>query len=172
MKDKMHIFAHPKLKLKTAKMKTTKIFCLLFTCVLFFTNCKKDSPGSQNNDPAAVDANGNIVLNSDADGAFYSVISRYYDDNSGSTYDDVNFAYAWFGKFPTVKDAGTTTVNSFELTNIGGVNYYTYVGFDPLFPVIVLNGRLPAIQLTVLPGSAIQITQHTLPVAHLYSRLK
>lgn len=115
-------------------MKLTKLLCLLGITISLFSSCKKDSADPDNSTPVAVDANGNLTVSSDADGACYSIISRYYDNNSGAGYDDFHSTYAWFGSTTAFKDGGTVSVNSYELTNIGGFNTYMYVGLDELFP--------------------------------------
>lgn len=114
-------------------MKLTRFCCLLGISVLLFTSCKKDSADNPDA-PANVDANGNLTVSSDADGACYAVITRLYDNNAGSGYDDFQSAFAWFGSTTSFKDGGTVNVNSYELTNIGGFNYYNYIGLDELFP--------------------------------------
>ncbi|HOZ79696.1 MAG TPA: hypothetical protein PLY34_16990 [Ferruginibacter sp.] len=115
-------------------MKLTKLLCLSGIAISLFASCKKDSANPDNNTPVAVDASGNLTVSSDADGACYSIISRYYDNNAGSGYDDFHSTYAWFGSTTAFKDGGTVSVNTYELTNIGGINTYTYVGLDELFP--------------------------------------
>jgi hypothetical protein len=116
-------------------MKMLKAFSLLGLSVLILASCKKSSTTDDTTPGAApaVDANGNLVVASDADGACYSIKLRLYDDNSGSTYDDLTTAYAWFGSTTAFKPAGTVKVNNYDLVNIGGINYYSYAGFDTLF---------------------------------------
>jgi hypothetical protein len=114
-------------------MKLSKLCTLLGLFVLLFASCKK----SGNDDPPpapTVDANGNLTVSSDADGAVYAIKQRLFDDNSSALYDDFHTAVAWFGKQTSFKPAGTVKVNTYELMNLGSVNYYSYFGFDTLFP--------------------------------------
>ncbi len=110
-----------------------KILSGLSLAVILLSSCKKDDTDAA---PAPVTINADGTLNAaDADGALYGIQSKYFDTHNGSTYEEVQFGYAWFGKFPQVSDAGIVKVNNFELDNFG--NFYNATAFlsssDTLF---------------------------------------
>jgi hypothetical protein len=130
----IRIYLRPQFTYLNCIMKISKLFSLLGLSVLLLASCKKNSSDdTETPNPPAVDANGNLIVSSDADGACYAIKLRLYDDNSGSSYDDLHTAYAWFGSATAFKPAGTVKVNTYELLNFGGINYYGYAGFDTLF---------------------------------------
>ena len=116
-------------------MRKIKILsALLFSLLL--GSCQKEASFSEddNNQPnLTVDANGNIALSSDADGAFYAIRQYLYDSYTGNTNDEFQYAMAWFGSPTSMKDGGDVTVNTIPVDFISGVNYYMYAGFDVLF---------------------------------------
>jgi hypothetical protein len=117
-------------------MKLTNFFLLLALSVFVFSGCKKDDDDDdENNTPTTtVDVNGNLNPPSDADGACYSAVTRIYDYHADSSYDDLNFTYAWFGKVNAFVNGGTVSANAYELSPSGFYNTYTFIGLDDLFP--------------------------------------
>jgi hypothetical protein len=113
-------------------MKISKLCMLLGLSMVLFASCKKSTDNNNTPTPPTVDANGNLAVSSDADGACYALKLRLYDDNSGPTYDELHSAYAWFGKANAFKPAGNVSVNTYDLMNFG-FNYYGTSGFDTLF---------------------------------------
>lgn len=115
-------------------MKLSKLCSLAALFVLLFAGCKKSSDDTPPPAPPSVDPSGNLKVASDADGACYSIKMRVYYDNSGPDHDEIDAAYAWFGSQTAFKPAGTVSVNTYDLMNLGGINYYQYIGFDQVFP--------------------------------------
>lgn len=107
-------------------MKANKILALLSLFLIMLSGCKKDDVKSTS-DTVTVGADGSINI-SDADGALYAIQSKNFDTHNGSTFETNQIAYAWFGKFPSLIDAGIVKVNTIELDNFG--NYYN--AFAPL----------------------------------------
>lgn len=103
-------------------MKLTKILTAFALTLIVFTSCKKDNGTEDTPGTVTVNPDGSLNL-SDADGALYAIQIRNYDTYNGTGYDASQMAYAWFGKFPTVVDAGIVKANSTELGNM--FNYYT-----------------------------------------------
>ncbi len=115
-------------------MKITRFLCLMAFTAILFSSCNKEVVDNPSTNNLTVDANGNISVANDADGACYAIKSRVFDNNTGGSSSDFYTAFAWFGKPNAFVDGGTVTTNSFELSNIGGLNYYFYFGIDDLFP--------------------------------------
>jgi hypothetical protein len=106
---------------------------ILFLALVLFSSCKKDDAPAP---PDGVTVGPDGSLNpQNADGALYVIESRNYTSNSGTNYDRTQTAFAWFGKFPALVDAGIVKVNDNELDNI--FNYYSTSSFltfqDTLF---------------------------------------
>lgn len=133
-------------------MKLREVFCLFGIAAVLFTSCKKESASDPVNPPAAVDANGNLPVAGDADGACYSITTRQYYENTGSDHLDLYSAFAWFGKATAMKDAGAVSVNSTSLTNPGGLNYYWYMGLDELFPTASAEWNVEGSSANGIPG--------------------
>ncbi|GAA4317638.1 hypothetical protein [Flaviaesturariibacter amylovorans] len=114
-------------------MKITKLLPLLGLALLVLASCKKKSDDTDNNTPT-VDANGNLRVASDADGAVYAIKMHLHEGHNGTSVDEMYTAYAWFGSQTAFKPAGEVKVNGYDLMNFGGINYYGYAGFDQLFP--------------------------------------
>lgn len=117
-------------------MRKIKILSALSISLLLLESCQKEASFSEDdNNPqnVSVDANGNLSLNSDADGAFYAIRQYLYDSYTGNTNDEFQYAMAWFGSPTSMKDGGDVTVNTIPVDFISGVNYYMYAGFDVLF---------------------------------------
>ncbi|MBK6936470.1 MAG: hypothetical protein IPH18_05990 [Chitinophagaceae bacterium] len=113
-----------------------KLLSLLLFSFLLLQSCQKEASFNDDNNQQnfTVDANGNLSLSSDADGAFYAIKQLLYDSYSGNANDEFQYAMAWFGSPTSMKDGGDVTVNTFPVDFIAGVNYYVYVGFDDLYP--------------------------------------
>lgn len=117
-------------------MRKIKLLSAVIFSFLLLESCQKEASFSEddNNQPnLTVDANGNIALSSDADGAFYAIKQYLYDSYTGNSNDEFQYAMAWFGSPTSMKDGGDVTVNTIPVDFISGVNYYMYVGFDVLF---------------------------------------
>lgn len=99
-------------------MKIKNFLLALFSGFVLFSSCKKDDVQSQNS-AVKVNADGSINA-ADADGAFYTVITKEFDDNQSSTYQEMHMAYAWAGKFPAIVDAGIVKANNIQIDNYGG----------------------------------------------------
>lgn len=100
-------------------MKTKNILITLFAGLVLFSGCKKDDV--QNPDPTVkVNADGSLNA-SDADGAFYTFVSKDFTTNSSSTYEEVHMAYAWTGKFPNIVDAGIVKANNIPIDNMSNL---------------------------------------------------
>ncbi len=126
---------------------------------LLLESCQKEASFSEddnNQQNVSVDANGNLSLNSDADGAFYAIKQYMYDSYTGNTNDEFQYALAWFGSPASMKDGGDVTVNTIPVDFIGGVNYYMYIGFDVLF-----SGNSTAWTASGNSGNAISAFNHT-----------
>lgn len=104
-------------------MKIKNILLSLLTGLIIFSGCKKDDV--QNTDPTVkVNADGSLNA-SDADGAFYTVVMKEFDTNTSSSYEEIQMAYAWTGKFPAIVDAGIVKANNIPIDNLG--NFYMSV---------------------------------------------
>jgi hypothetical protein len=100
---------------------------ILFLALVLFSSCKKNDTEVipdivVKKDSVTVSPDGNINPQN-ADGALYVIESRYYDTRNGSVYETDQSAFAWFGAYPAVVDAGVVKVNTTELDNI--INNYT-----------------------------------------------
>jgi hypothetical protein len=133
-------------------MKLSKLCTFLGLSILLFASCKKSSDDNNTPQPPTVDANGNLSVSSDADGAVYAIKQRLYDDNSSALYDEFHSAFAWFGSQTSFKPAGNVKVNNYDLMNLGSVNYYTYIGFDTLFPTNTANWVVTGDAAAGVPG--------------------
>ena len=104
-------------------MKNTNILAVLLSGLFLFSSCKKDDVQNQ---AATVKVNADGSLNvSDADGAFYTVVTKDFDTNNSSTFEEIHMAWGWAGKFPAVVNAGIVKANNIEIDNYG--NYYTSI---------------------------------------------
>src|SRR5205085_2979733 len=110
-------------------MKTKLLSAFLMSCILF-TSCKKNDPSPADN-TTTVDANGNIQVPNDCNGAMYSITSRLYDDNSGTTYDEIDNATAWFGTAANNVSAGIVRSNSEDLQMVGSGPFNWYFSTNP-----------------------------------------
>ena len=108
-------------------MKISKILTALGMAAILFTSCKKD--GDSGDNAINVDDNGNVVVGADADGALYSVMSHTFIGTSGTSFDQADFTYAWFGSYTAPLDAGDVTSNDVDLMNVGGGAFNWYMGF-------------------------------------------
>ena len=115
-------------------MKLLKLSFFLSLSLFMLASCQKDVDDNNNNNNNAptVDANGNLRVSSDADGACYAIKNRVYYDNNSSDYDEYQTAFSWFGSQTAFKPAGNVSLNTYDLMFLSGVNYYAYVGFDTL----------------------------------------
>jgi hypothetical protein len=110
-------------------MKMNKIWAVLLTATLF-ASCKKGGDDEANGGNAvSVSNDGRLLLGSDAAGAFYAIKSRVYDTHNGTSFDDLEYAYAWFGSYTNNLDAGTVTANGEELDYFSNLAWHNYVGF-------------------------------------------
>jgi hypothetical protein len=118
-------------------MKLLKLTAVFTVATLLITSCTKEKSAERpkqqqnNNNPVGNSAG----LPSDADGAFYSIFTRTYEDhNTPDVLDDSYSATAWVGNATQTKDAGDIEVNDYKL-DIGpaaGVNWYFGFG-EPYF---------------------------------------
>ena len=114
-------------------MKTIKYLAIAALAVTFFAGCKKKD--NQTSDPTiSINADGSLNI-SNADGALYAIESKNFDTYAGATFDETQYAYGWFGKFPAVADAGVVKVNNIVVDNYSNI-YTTFASlsaYDTLF---------------------------------------
>jgi len=114
-------------------MKTNKYLAIAAIALTLFSSCKKKDTAAPD---ATVSINADGSLNiSNADGALYAIESKNFDTYNGATFDESQFAYAWFGKFPAVADAGVVKVNNIQVDNFSNI-YTTFASlstYDTLF---------------------------------------
>jgi hypothetical protein len=108
-------------------MKMNKIWMLLLAASALFASCKKED--AENNNNVTVSNDGRILLGSDAAGAFYAIKSRVFDTHNGTSFDDLEYANAWFGSYTNNLDAGTVSANGEELDYFSNLAWHTYFGF-------------------------------------------
>ena len=147
-------------------MKTTKYLAIIALTVTLFSSCKKNDTQAPA-EPVTINSDGSLNI-ADADGAFYAIESKNFDTYNSSTFEEVQYAYAWFGKFPAVVDAGTVTVNNIQVDNFG--NFYTAFALlsssDTLFKGANVNAAWNVQGNTTSGISAFTHTDNTtLPVA-------
>jgi hypothetical protein len=107
------------------KINPMKKLNILFLAAVLFSSCKKDDVAATPPDEVTVNPDGTLNPQN-ADGALYAIESRFFDTRNGSTYDADQTAYAWFGSYPAIIDAGIVKVNNIEMDNL--FNSYTASG--------------------------------------------
>lgn len=100
-------------------MKTKNFLLTLLSGFILFSSCKKQDVQSTTTPPAIkVNADGSLNI-ADADGAFYTVVTKDFTTNNSTTFDESHMAYAWAGKFPAVVDAGIVKANNIVINKYG-----------------------------------------------------
>lgn len=121
-------------------MKTTKYLAIVALALTFLIGCKKND--TQTPDPTiSINADGSLNI-SNADGALYAIESKNFDTYNGATFDETQYAYAWFGKFPAVSNAGVVKVNNIEVDNFS--NIYTSFAFLSTYDTLFKGANLTA----------------------------
>jgi hypothetical protein len=108
-------------------MKFLKTMAFVAFASIAAMSCKKDKPEQTDSNPAAEKT---IKIPSDADGAFYGIISRYYaNHNTSALLFEESQAYAWVGDYVQTKDAGVIKLNDSEISLVTTGNYGWYFDF-------------------------------------------
>lgn len=117
-------------------MKSNNFFLGVFISCILFSSCQKEIEQDQNpTTPAPVTVNADGSLNvADANGAFYTVLTKSFNTNNSTTYDEIHMAYAWAGKFPAVVNAGIIKANNIEVANMS--NFYMTLSVLPFMDTL------------------------------------